>query len=38
VAADRVRVEAYGSEKPMADNSTEDGRSQNRRVTLEVTR
>jgi OmpA-OmpF porin, OOP family len=37
VAADRVRVEAYGSEKPMADNSSEDGRSQNRRVTLDVT-
>jgi outer membrane protein OmpA-like peptidoglycan-associated protein len=38
VAKDRVRVEASGSEKPMADNSTEHGRSQNRRVTLDVTR
>lgn len=38
VAADRVRVKAYGSEKPMAENSSEQGRSQNRRVTLEVNR
>jgi OmpA-OmpF porin, OOP family len=38
VAADRVRVQAYGSDKPVADNSTEHGRSQNRRVTLDVTR
>jgi len=38
VARDRVRVEAYGSDKPVADNSTEQGRSQNRRVTLDVTR
>jgi OmpA-OmpF porin, OOP family len=38
VAADRVRVEAYGSDKPVADNSTEHGRAQNRRVTLDVTR
>jgi Ca2+-transporting ATPase len=38
VAADRVRAEGYGSQLPMADNSTEDGRSQNRRVTLEVSR
>jgi outer membrane protein OmpA-like peptidoglycan-associated protein len=38
VASDRVRVEASGSDKPVADNSTEHGRSQNRRVTLDVTR
>jgi OOP family OmpA-OmpF porin len=38
VASDRVRVEAYGSDKPVADNLTEHGRSQNRRVTLDVTR
>jgi OmpA-OmpF porin, OOP family len=38
VAADRIRVEAYGSEKPVADNATEEGRAQNRRVTLDVTR
>jgi outer membrane protein OmpA-like peptidoglycan-associated protein len=34
--ADRVRTEEYGSEKPVADNSTEAGRAQNRRVELEV--
>jgi outer membrane protein OmpA-like peptidoglycan-associated protein len=38
VAADRVRVEAYGRDKAVADNSTEHERSQNRRVTLDVTR
>ena len=38
VAADRLRVEAYGSERPVADNSTEQGRAENRRVTLDVTR
>jgi OmpA-OmpF porin, OOP family len=38
VAADRIRVEAYSSEKPVADNATEEGRAQNRRVTLDVTR
>jgi outer membrane protein OmpA-like peptidoglycan-associated protein len=38
VAADRIRVEAYGSQKPVADNATEEGRAQNRRVTLDVTR
>ena len=38
VAADRVRTESHGSQNPVADNSTAIGRSQNRRVTLEVTR
>jgi outer membrane protein OmpA-like peptidoglycan-associated protein len=38
VAADRVRAVGYGSQNPVADNSTAIGRSQNRRVTLEVTR
>lgn len=36
VAADQVRAEGYGSRKPVADNSTEAGRLQNRRVELEV--
>ena len=38
VAADRIRAEGYGSQKPVADNSTAAGRSQNRRVTIEVAR
>jgi OmpA-OmpF porin, OOP family len=36
VAADRVHSEANGSKTPAADNSTEAGRSQNRRVALDV--
>jgi OmpA-OmpF porin, OOP family len=36
VAANRVRAEGYGSQKPVADNSTEAGRAKNRRVTLDV--
>lgn len=36
VASDRVNAEGYGSQKPVADNSTESGRAQNRRVALEV--
>ncbi len=36
VPSDRVRAEGYGSRKPVADNSTEAGRAQNRRVELEV--
>jgi OmpA-OmpF porin, OOP family len=36
VSQDRVHAEGYGSEKPMADNSTEAGRAQNRRVELEA--
>jgi OmpA-OmpF porin, OOP family len=38
VGADRIRAEGYGSQKPVADNSTRAGRQQNRRVTLEVSR
>jgi outer membrane protein OmpA-like peptidoglycan-associated protein len=36
VASDRIRVAAYGTQKPIADNSTEAGRAQNRRVELQV--
>ena len=36
VESDRVSAEGHGSLKPVADNSTEAGRAQNRRVTLEV--
>jgi|KBSSwiS6_1023812.scaffolds.fasta_scaffold05638_2 OOP family OmpA-OmpF porin len=36
VAADRLRAEGYGSQNPLADNATEAGRRQNRRVQLEV--
>jgi len=36
VSADRVHPEGYGDTKPIADNSTEAGRAQNRRVTLDV--
>ena len=38
VASSRVRAEGYGSQKPVADNSTPRGRAKNRRVTLEVSR
>jgi len=37
VPSDRVHAKGYGSQRPMADNSTEAGRAQNRRVVLEVT-
>ncbi|HEU5256226.1 MAG TPA: OmpA family protein [Vicinamibacterales bacterium] len=36
VNADRVHADGYGSQKPVADNSTARGRARNRRVTLEV--
>jgi OOP family OmpA-OmpF porin len=38
VEADRIRAEGYGSQQPVADNATAGGRSQNRRVTIEVAR
>ena len=36
VAPGRVRSEGFGSQKPIASNATEFGRTQNRRVMLEV--
>jgi K(+)-stimulated pyrophosphate-energized sodium pump len=36
VSSERVHAAGYGSEMPMADNSTEAGRAQNRRVDLEA--
>jgi len=37
VAANRVTAEGYGEAHPVADNSTEGGRAQNRRIALRVT-
>ena len=34
VAADRMTTAGFGGTKPVADNATDDGRAQNRRVEL----
>jgi outer membrane protein OmpA-like peptidoglycan-associated protein len=36
VAANRMDAQGYGSQRPIADNVTEEGRARNRRVSLEV--
>ena len=38
IAADRIEVAGMGSVQPVADNASEGGRSQNRRIDLEVIR
>lgn len=38
IAADRLEAEGYGDKHPVADNSTEEGRQQNRRIDMRVTR
>jgi outer membrane protein OmpA-like peptidoglycan-associated protein len=37
IAPDRLSAEGYGEQFPVADNSTEEGRQQNRRIALRVT-
>lgn len=36
VSADRFKVEWHGSEKPVADNKTPEGRAKNRRVEMQI--
>jgi outer membrane protein OmpA-like peptidoglycan-associated protein len=38
IAPDRLVAEGYGAANPVADNATEQGRAQNRRIALQVTR
>src|SRR5262249_10350828 len=37
ISGDRLDAQGYGSEYPIADNATEEGRARNRRVSLLVT-
>ena len=36
IAADRLAFQGYGPDKPIADNSSEQGRQKNRRITFEI--
>ena len=36
VARDKITTEGFGSNRPAADNTTEQGRAKNRRVDLEI--
>lgn len=38
IAADRLAAKGYGSSRPIADNTTDEGRAKNRRVELRVLR
>ena len=37
VEADRLTAEGYGEEHPIADNTTEEGRQKNRRISMRLT-
>jgi OmpA-OmpF porin, OOP family len=37
ISSDRLEAQGYGSDHPVADNSTEDGRQKNRRISMRVT-
>jgi len=37
VSRDRITCEGYGEKDPIADNDTENGRAQNRRVAMQLT-
>lgn len=38
IATDRLETEGYGQEHPVASNDTEEGRAQNRRISIRVTK
>jgi outer membrane protein OmpA-like peptidoglycan-associated protein len=38
IKEERLASEGYGEQFPVGDNSTEEGRAQNRRISLRVTR